>query len=548
MSGNTSPGTETKAKPTKKRRELKFLFLLVLLLAGGGVWASFEYMRSGEVLIPMPDEMSRFINENLVPGGRLGPVRFGEYASSAVQPAPEVVQNVRPDATALPPASPANGEEPPELGWGPGEAGLPGPEEIDPDDGGRQAAEAPLPLPPAVAEPQPAQQPAPPRAETPARPPQPVAGGKVTPPDTGWRDEGATPYEEIREVSPEPEETAPRRQPSRHDVAVFEAPDRSAPVMGPDAGSSLVVAFDSSAEQRPTALMPVNLSSEPPATGEAGQRPKVYSGEDAVVSLDFVGDLATYLAASYWPAGTHPSARGKDVGTASLKSLNQRYGIDLHGFNPGTGAVRDYNRDRELILNYVFMPSMIQALTNLYSDRFVDALAALETVTDARGNARSLSRPQRVAMLEYYAAEARALSDAISAYAATPDAAVLVNAYIRSEQEAQSANARCLDAKQALEIATEVGDQAGVQEAGRDVARLDAAYRRSMERQRSAEAAVRAMMNKGTAGRLGGADLVYAACWLNRRAASGEAYKAAASSTLFVSRLLAERAGALRSQ
>ena len=548
MPGNTSPGTKAAIKPKKKRRGLKFLFLLILLLAGGGVWASFEYMRSGEVLIPMPDEMSKFISDNLVPGGRLGPVRFGDHVNITDQPAPEVAQNVKPEATALPPGSPPEVAESRELGWGPGAADIPGPEETGPAAGVNPDTHQNVEEPPMLAETEPARPPVPPRAETPDAIPQPVAGGKVTPPDTGWRDEAAIPYEEIRETLPEQEEPATRRQPSRHDVAVFEAPDQSAPPMGPDAGSSLVVAFDSSAEQRPTALMPVNLSSEPSSTEGAERRPKVYSGEDAVVSIDFVGDLATYLAASYWPAGTHPSAAGKDISTASLRSINQRYGIDLHGFSAGTGAVRDYNRDRELILNYVFMPSMIQALTNLYTDRFVDALAGIETVTDARGGTRRLNKAQRVAMLEYYSAEARALSNAINAYAASPDAATRVNAYIRSEQEAQSANARYLDAKQALEIATELKDQAGAQEAARDVARLEAAYRRSMERQRNAESAVRNMMNKGAAGRLGGADLVYAACWLNRRAASGEAVKAAASSTLFVSRVLAERADGLRSE
>jgi hypothetical protein len=404
------------------------------------------------------------------------------------------------------------------------------------------------------AAPQPDSSPVPPRAAPPARPPQPVAGGKVTPPDTGWRDEVATPYEEIRETAPAPgdsdypEEPAPRRQPSWRDVAVFETPEPEARAMGPDAGSSLVVAFDSSAEKRATALMPVNLSAGQPSSAGAGPRSKVYSGADSVVSLDFVGDLATYLAASYWPAGTHPAAQGKDISTASLTTLNQRYGISLRGFNAGSDAARDYSRERELILNYVFMPSMLQALTNLYLDRFVDALAAMETVPDARGSARRITKAQRAGMLEYYSAEARALSEAINAYASAPNAAALTNAYIRSEQEAQRANYIYLEAKQALEIAAEAGDPSGVREAGLDVARLEAAYRRSMERQRNAEAAVRAVMTKGTSGRLGGGDLVYLASWLNRRVAADDTLRAAVASTRFAAEIMAERAGVLRAE
>ncbi|MDR1126361.1 MAG: hypothetical protein LBM64_09955 [Deltaproteobacteria bacterium] len=585
MSDNTSPRGGGKAK-AKKKRGLKFLFLLLLLLAGGGIWASLEYMRSGEVLIPMPEEASKFINDNLVPGGRLGPVRFGGYAAGTAQPAPVVVQNVKPDSTALPPVSviplePAPLPDlPPDI---PPEMQFPSPEETEADSGAADVedsgeveladsgssavsqpsveAEPAQPDPAAApqAAPQPEASPVPPRAATPraappARPPQPVAGGKVTPPDTGWRDEVATPYEEIRETAPAPgdsaypEEPAPRRRPSWRDVAVFETPEPEARAMGPDAGSSLVVAFDSSAEKRATALMPVNLSSEQRPSAGAGQRSKVYSGVDSVVSLDFVGDLATYLAASYWPAGTHPAAQGKDISTASLTTLNQRYGLGLRGFSAGSDAARDYSRERELILDYVFMPSMIQALTNLYLDRFVDALAAMETVPDARGGARRLGKAQRAGMLEYYSAEARALSEAINAYASAPNAAALTNAYIRLEQEAQRANYIYLEAKQALEIAAEAGDPAAVREAGRDVARLEAAYRRSMERQRNAEAAVRAVMTKGTSGRLGGGDLVYLASWLNRRVAADDTLRAAVAVTRFAAEVMAERAGVLRAE
>jgi hypothetical protein len=58
---------------------------------------------------------------------------------------------------------------------------------------------------------------------------------------------------------------------------------------------------------------------------EEGTGPEGLDGqgpEDSIVGMGFINDLARFLADNYWPAGTHPSARGQAASTADIKWAN----------------------------------------------------------------------------------------------------------------------------------------------------------------------------------------------------------------------------------
>jgi hypothetical protein len=219
------------------------------------------------------------------------------------------------------------------------------------------------------------------------------------------------------------------------------------------------------------------------------------------VSAALVRDIAAFLAANYWPAGTHPAARNHGISTVSVSWLNHRYGGQLHGF----AVARDTPvASRERVLQYAFTPSMLRALYRLYSERFFAALRT-EAAAQRRGPAESpLTRAQTAEMFGIYSGMAESLAGAVRAYAATPQIRSLVAAHARAATEASGAYATFAESR-------EHGDGVAVSKASH-------IYQDALKRREQAKDALAAAMRRGGAGSgIEAESLVYIAQWLYRR-------------------------------
>ncbi|MDR1360351.1 MAG: hypothetical protein LBJ82_05140 [Deltaproteobacteria bacterium] len=233
-------------------------------------------------------------------------------------------------------------------------------------------------------------------------------------------------------------------------------------------------------------------------------------GEDGLVGLAFIQDLAAFLAENYWPAGAHPLAENRGISTADLKRVNSKYGAHLDGFrisrdNPASG--------RQRILRHVLTPSMVKGLYSLYRDRFIEALAA-EAASRRRdfGEAgriagtgkRTLNSVETAEMFRFYAGQARGLAGAVRAYFSAGDSARRVAACLAAEEKAAEVWRRF----------QEVGvknPEARVRP-GREY--QSAVIRRDQERANLAAALRRGGNTRG----LDADSLVFVALWLHRRA------------------------------
>ena len=241
-----------------------------------------------------------------------------------------------------------------------------------------------------------------------------------------------------------------------------------------------------------------------PAGQESASASLSPSGQDSIVSAALVRDLAAFLAANYWPAGTHPMAQNRGISTVGVQWLNHRYGGQLHGFT----LTRDNpSAARERVLQYAFMPSMLRALHRLYGERFFAALRA-EAAAQRRGPAESpLTRPQIAEMFGIYAGMAEGLAGAVRAYADTPQIRSLVVAHAKAAAEAAEAYAAFAESRERSSDAA--------------VSRASQIYQDALKRREQAKTALAAAMRGGEG--IDAESLVYTAHWLYRRGENIEA-------------------------
>lgn len=236
--------------------------------------------------------------------------------------------------------------------------------------------------------------------------------------------------------------------------------------------------------------------------------------EDTVVPVTFVDDLAAFLAENYWPAGTHPMATNKGVTTASLKLANLKYGSQLHGLNAPSEAATP---QRQQVLEYVFLPSMLQGLYALYSPRFVQALdqqAHLQTRGDGK---TALTDAQIAEMYGLYATQAKGLADAVRAYSQEPEARELVAAYDRASSGASEAYRQFTESKES--DGGELVNASRYQEA-------------VIRREQAKEELANTLQSNGSLKGLDADTLVYTAQWLYRRGKNQEQMFRALASVL----------------
>jgi hypothetical protein len=285
---------------------------------------------------------------------------------------------------------------------------------------------------------------------------------------------------------------------------------------------------------------------EEPVLGEIRQ--KILSGYDAVITIGFVNYLASYLAENYWPQGSHIAASRAPVSTATIDNLNRRYGLELTGFaaTRTDSGRRDYFRDRNLVLNYAFTPSMITALTHLYADRFADQLAIFgkQQYRTRNGRNEQMTDDDVARMLRYYAEYTRALGAAFTAYAENPGVADAVHNLHAAQAASYEAATVMHQARYVLEL-TEEGSWrvSSLREAQANMEKSEREYQIAiLELQRSKEAMAN-MMSRGLARNIDADSLIYIATWAARREPNAApAMRSAAAATGFVGMVLDEKA------
>lgn len=160
------------------------------------------------------------------------------------------------------------------------------------------------------------------------------------------------------------------------------------------------------------------------------------SPENQVVPFAILGDMAKFLTSNYWPAGSHPMARDRAITTATLKWANVKYGSQLQGFGASGATIA---AKRKHVLDYVFTPTMINALYNMYAQRFFETFDK-EARAQLRGPERKpLDSAQLGDMYDVYAVASQGLVEAIYAYIYTPNVRELVAEYAVAATEASEA-------------------------------------------------------------------------------------------------------------
>jgi hypothetical protein len=266
--------------------------------------------------------------------------------------------------------------------------------------------------------------------------------------------------------------------------------------------------------------------------------------------MDFVRDVAAFLADNYWPRGSHVSAQERENSTATLSALNQRYGLELTGIASSRvrEGRRDFYRDRMLLLNYVFTPNMIPALARLYADRLADLLAEnagrQSRVLDGR-EAR-LREQDAVALLRYYARYSQAVGLALRSClenSSMQEAMRLVN---RAEDVNFEANGQMLEARSRLEMARDKGDREVIRLAAGVLSSAEQRYRDTLLELRQARERVAGLLSQGQTGIVDHDGLVFIASWVVRRGPrAGQSLDAAASAAEYLGEVLLEKAGEL---
>jgi hypothetical protein len=226
--------------------------------------------------------------------------------------------------------------------------------------------------------------------------------------------------------------------------------------------------------------------------------------EDKVLPLSVVEDFSRFLAANFWPRGTHPMAREQASSTAGAKWANVIFGAQLQGFAPSS----DPAGTRKRVLERVFTSAGVKTLYALYAERFFSSLERQARVQSRGANNTPLSDAQMADMYTLYGNMAHGLAGAIRAFMRTPNIRDLVSGYAQASTDAGLAYRRFADS---------LRDNDGNNS---DVDSLDnaKAYQAAiMSREQKREELAAALRRHGALPGLDSDSLVYVAQWLYRR-------------------------------
>lgn len=235
--------------------------------------------------------------------------------------------------------------------------------------------------------------------------------------------------------------------------------------------------------------------------------------EDAVVRAAFTEDLAPWLVSLYYPQKSHPQARKSGIVLADISRINQRYGIQMTGLSWSGDSIHE---GRASVLEYIFMPSMIDSLYALYVDRFMESIAI--AVASPRADGTILTEAQREEMYTLYAQHLRS-------YASALDGIVRMNGLSRSVEAWQLTTDKALEANADFtaklfdyESARDAGKSAEAAEARKKMDAAGKAYQQAIiMRERARESLAESLRSSVNARRLDESSLLYLATWVKRR-------------------------------
>lgn len=257
----------------------------------------------------------------------------------------------------------------------------------------------------------------------------------------------------------------------------------------------------------------------PPAAVPETPLPVPQLRTDDRVTPVFITDVARFLVARYSPAGVEGGSL-----PLSPQQLNQHYGVRLTGLSAGGGDARTR---RAAVLRYAFHPVMLQALYDIYADRFMDAVIK-EAMHPARG--RSLSEAQTRRLCLVVGGRFILLAGALDGVRKTRDMRDLLDAVDRRSQEAQTALERMQGAMLRLDEARARDGEAAARGRG-EVDRAETAYRAALQGRDEARRAIAAAVRRAGGQGFDDASLIYLAAWVDRRlredAHAGEAVETA---------------------
>lgn len=264
-----------------------------------------------------------------------------------------------------------------------------------------------------------------------------------------------------------------------------------------------------------------------------GAPPPVDAGrkDDMVVRVAFIDDLATWLVSNYLP--------GKKRGNlqASLQAANLRYGVGMRGLY---WIGDDLPKGRSEALQYVFTPSMLDALYRLYIDRFMQSMA--EAGDNPEGRSEPLSPAQRSDMYAQYAKRFRGMAGTLQSVASMPDFLSRGDTMRVAAQKVVEANARYSELVYQQDQARESGNTARQNALAPQVQAAAQAYQQAVvQREHAREAFARALAKNPAARSLDDETRVYVGQWVERRVRENKNKMDAAQQAATIFQDLAQR-------
>jgi hypothetical protein len=261
-----------------------------------------------------------------------------------------------------------------------------------------------------------------------------------------------------------------------------------------------------SPDYSPTDTRAHNATPVPPKVPAA--EPKVIEvKEDRVVTFTFVESLSDFFLGRFVPKSDH----GKPVTLVTPIAVNMHYGRDLDGLATSGEDIRSM---RKTVLDYVFTPTTIQALSNAYTplfmDRIVDSALNDEREYSEAGvkTKRTLTATETAVMLRLNARVLERTANIFRALANDPELVNMAARYLQASKAVKRANGQLQDA---------------IAEQG-DTKRFGQRYKQAILQRESVRSAIVARMKKTCEG-CPPSELFYITQWAYRRTLGDESGK-----------------------
>lgn len=218
--------------------------------------------------------------------------------------------------------------------------------------------------------------------------------------------------------------------------------------------------------------------------------------EDSKIRPDYLLEVAHWLADRYRP-GPHGGTLAM-----SVQSLNQLGGVTLAGKTQG---------GRASLLRYVFQPSMIQGLYNLYINRFMDDL-------DTAARDKGFDASQRRQFRQTVAGRAALVASALESVIQTPDLGTRLARIDDLAAKMVEANAQLASAVLEMDnLNKNRGKEAQLKAARLRLAGAGSRYRRAAEEYAAAQRGLVTEIRKQGGPSLDEDSLLFLASWVARR-------------------------------